>query len=444
MRRGHADRALIRPEAYAGKVSTSQEAPRALAFHLDDQDMRAIVESLPILIVIVDLDRKIRFYNGRDETAPQVLGRDALDFMPPEDREAAASMMAAVLSTGEPVTYEMRVTDLKGELRWFEVHVGPLRHGGEVIALAFASIDITERKRVERMKRESDEKLAALVATLPGLVMTIDRDLRVTWVNRYEGGFTPEQVLGVSALAFVAPDFQEIARRAFDEALQTGKPARYETEGYSSEDMTKPAHYAVHVGPVLIDGEVQSLTLTTEDITERKRLEVELRTTVLRLKGYAEELEEKNRLLAAENAERERTELLLRQQREVVTALSTPIIQAWEGVLALPIVGALDCARATQLMEKLLAEIVRTRARFTVLDLTGVEAVDVETAGHLHRIVRAASLLGSRCLVSGISPSVAQTMVSTGAGGAGGEAALMTFGQMQDAIRYALERESAR
>jgi anti-anti-sigma factor len=113
--------------------------------------------------------------------------------------------------------------------------------------------------------------------------------------------------------------------------------------------------------------------------------------------------------------------------------MSTPIIQAWEGVLVLPIVGSLDRGRASQVMERLLAEIVRTQSRFAVLDLTGVDAIDTSTVGHLLEIVRAVSLLGSRCLVSGISPAIAQTMV-----GLGGAESLTTFAQLEDALRHAL------
>ena len=92
------------------------------------------------------------------------------------------------------------------------------------------------------------------------------------------------------------------------------------------------------------------------------------------------------------------------------------------------------------MMEKLLAEIVRTRARFAVLDLTGVDTVDTSTVQHLLSVARAASLLGSRCLVSGISPAVAQAMVSLGSDGG----SFTTFGQMQDALRFALFHEGVR
>jgi anti-anti-sigma regulatory factor len=193
----------------------------------------------------------------------------------------------------------------------------------------------------------------------------------------------------------------------------------------------------VHHQIVPIQGGV---AVTMRDTTDRKRLEDQLRQSIERLEAYAEELEGKNRMLAEENAERERTASVLRQQQEAIRALSTPIIQAWEGVLVLPIIGALDSGRATQIMEKLLGEVVRTQAHFAVLDLTGVEDVDAPTVDHLLQVARAASLLGSRCLISGISPGVAQAIVQLGSDARTFE----TFGELEDALRHALRVSGAR
>jgi anti-anti-sigma regulatory factor len=102
----------------------------------------------------------------------------------------------------------------------------------------------------------------------------------------------------------------------------------------------------------------------------------------------------------------------LEEQRRTIEELSTPIIQVWEGVLTLPVIGAVDERRATEMMHKLLNEIVQTRAEIAILDLTGLPSVDVATAGYLGRILRAVTLLGARGIVSGVSPAVAQTLAS--------------------------------
>lgn len=125
--------------------------------------------------------------------------------------------------------------------------------------------------------------------------------------------------------------------------------------------------------------------------------------------------------LKQEMQERERTSADLREklqvierQEESLRSLSVPIVQVWDGVLTVPLMGSLDGQRASEMMERLLAEIVSARARYAILDLTAVAVVDTNTADHLVRIVRAIELLGARSIIAGISPAVAQTMVSLG------------------------------
>lgn len=129
-------------------------------------------------------------------------------------------------------------------------------------------------------------------------------------------------------------------------------------------------------------------------------------------------------------------ERALRESEEATVALSAPVIKVWDGVLALPVIGTVDRARALRMMERLLHEIVRNKALFAILDLTGVEIVDADTASHLLSIVRAANLLGSHCVVSGISTPTAQTMVNLDV--EVGE--LVTFATLQDALRHALDQ----
>jgi rsbT co-antagonist protein RsbR len=118
---------------------------------------------------------------------------------------------------------------------------------------------------------------------------------------------------------------------------------------------------------------------------------------------------------ASERPLREKIELIERQ-KEAIREMSTPILEVWHGVLAVPIIGAVDSERAARVTEDLLNEITKARAKFAILDLTGVAAVDTAAAGHFIQIMRAAELLGAECLVCGIQPAVAQTMASLGVG----------------------------
>ncbi len=105
---------------------------------------------------------------------------------------------------------------------------------------------------------------------------------------------------------------------------------------------------------------------------------------------------------------------LIERQQQLIRALSTPIIEVWEGVLTAPVVGSLDDGRAMELTENLLERITRSRSRAAIIDLTGVDTIDSATAMHLIRIVRAVQLLGAKAFISGLSPSAAQTIVDLG------------------------------
>lgn len=105
---------------------------------------------------------------------------------------------------------------------------------------------------------------------------------------------------------------------------------------------------------------------------------------------------------------------LIEQQRKAIEELSTPIIKIWERVLVLPLIGTLDTRRSQRLTEALLTDIATTQTRVTILDITGVPTVDSAVANHILKTVAAVQLLGASCVITGIRPEVAQTMVHLG------------------------------
>jgi len=102
------------------------------------------------------------------------------------------------------------------------------------------------------------------------------------------------------------------------------------------------------------------------------------------------------------------------RQQATIRELSTPVLKVWDGTIVLPIIGVLDTRRAMDIMEKVLHSIAEQSARHVILDLTGVDTVDTRTADHLLKVMRARQLLGANCLLSGIQPAVAQTLVEIG------------------------------
>ncbi len=127
----------------------------------------------------------------------------------------------------------------------------------------------------------------------------------------------------------------------------------------------------------------------------------------------ATDLLDKLGLLTIEVYQKTREEVILRQQEELME-LSTPVVKLWEGILALPIIGTLDSARTQMMMESLLQKIVETGSEVAIIDITGVPTVDTLTAQHLLKTVTAARLMGADCMISGIRPQIAQTIVYLG------------------------------
>ena len=115
---------------------------------------------------------------------------------------------------------------------------------------------------------------------------------------------------------------------------------------------------------------------------------------------YQVELEEKLRTIEA--------------QRLAINELSTPIMQVWDGVLCLPVVGLMDTARSAEMTQSLLQAVVEMKTKCCIIDITGIEVMDTGTADHFMRMARAVGLLGSECVLTGINPHIAQTIVQMG------------------------------
>ncbi len=140
-------------------------------------------------------------------------------------------------------------------------------------------------------------------------------------------------------------------------------------------------------------------------------------------------------LLTTEQYQRGREQLIIRQQQELLE-LSTPVVALWDGVLALPLIGTLDSARTQVVMENLLQRIVDTGALIAIIDITGVPTVDTLTAQHLLKTVAAARLMGADCIISGIRPQIAQTIVHLGVE----LGTVVTKATLADAFTIALQR----
>jgi rsbT co-antagonist protein RsbR len=140
-------------------------------------------------------------------------------------------------------------------------------------------------------------------------------------------------------------------------------------------------------------------------------------------------------LYTVEVFQKTREEIINRQQEEMLE-LSTPVVKLWDGILGLPMIGTLDSARTQIVMESLLQKIVETGSALAIIDITGVPTVDTLTAQHLLKTVTAARLMGAECIISGIRPQIAQTIVHLGVD----LGDVTTKASLADALALALEK----
>jgi rsbT co-antagonist protein RsbR len=140
-------------------------------------------------------------------------------------------------------------------------------------------------------------------------------------------------------------------------------------------------------------------------------------------------------LITVSAYQRAREEIISRQQQEMLE-LSTPVVKLWDGILALPMIGTLDSARTQVVMESLLQKIVETGSQLAIIDITGVPTVDTLVAQHLLKTVTAIRLMGADCIISGVRPQIAQTIVHLGVDLTG----VTTKANLADALALALKR----
>lgn len=143
-------------------------------------------------------------------------------------------------------------------------------------------------------------------------------------------------------------------------------------------------------------------------------IEEALRVFLLELKTAREQSEHAMHELSIAKLDVEQKLDMIERQQAAIRELSAPIIDVWDDILTLPLIGLIDTKRAVDMTDKLLHRVVETRAKWVLIDLTGVSVVDSMTADHLIKLAKSVQLIGGRCILTGIGPGIAQTLVALG------------------------------
>ncbi|WP_437930210.1 STAS domain-containing protein [Sorangium sp. So ce291] len=261
------------------------------------------------------------------------------------------------------------------------------------------------REELEAKLREAQVLLRAILDHLPITVCRYDREGVFTF---HDGkglevvGAKPGQCLGANVFELFANH---------PETVETNRLALAGKSSYTNYDAYGAAWETWHLPVRDGGGEIDGMITISLDGSTAKRREQELRAKIE----------------------------LIEKQQEVIRNLSTPIIEVWDKVLTLPMVGVVDSLRISEAMDNLLSAIVNKDARYAILDLTGVEAVDTRTAGDLIEMIKAIRLLGAEGIITGIRANVAQTMIALGLDLTG----VTTVGNLRAGLKLCMRRMAA-
>lgn len=256
------------------------------------------------------------------------------------------------------------------------------------------------------MATTTSDKRQSLLENAPNIILIVDKQGKIEYINRTIPGMSVDEVVGKQQLDFVQSEHQETVRATNKKVFTSGETASYEIQGPGADGTV--AWYSTLVGPIRENGEIVAVSVFTADVTDRKK---------------------------AENDLRKAKDDLIAQQSMAIRELSTPVIEAWEGILVLPLIGTIDTHRAQQIVESLLDSIVSTQASVAIMDITGVLVVDTMVGDHLLNTISAARMLGAEVIVTGVSPHNAQTLVKLGVD----LTTIITKGSLQAGLRLAFD-----
>jgi rsbT co-antagonist protein RsbR len=361
----------------------------------------SVLQDAPLIVIEVDPRLSVLAWNRQAELvfgtgASEAVGRPLAEVLPLAD---AAASWGGLLEAGEPGP--RRWTVQRGETRqtlegWTQV----VRDGeGKPQRALLYAYDATARLAAEARAALESTMLTAIKDNIEIALWAVDKDgtfLYQDGKGARGAGLEPQQLVGSNIFEV----FKDLGNGPLIAAAIAGEPQRtlaVETYGL---------YWDTHYIPVQDDPNGARVVGVTLDVTEAKRGELALR---------------------------DKLELIERQQA-VIRELATPIIEVWDGVLTMPIVGLIDTARTAEIMDNLLQAVTQTRARFAILDLTGVEVVDTGTAGHLIKLIQAIRLLGAEGILTGIHPSIAQTIVALGVD----LSHVAVYAKLRDALKHCL------
>ncbi|MDI3282662.1 STAS domain-containing protein [Polyangium sp. 15x6] len=331
-------------------------------------------------------------------------GRSLLESVHPEDRDYVQALWARLPEDGASLRGVSRLRGTGGPYQAYSFSARRVKEGPEIHAVLLPAAP-ADTAAMRPNEKDPARILRVLLDNLELAVTSVDQDGYCTFnegKSLITSGLGPNFQLGKCLPKAYAND--PVIKEGVEGALR-GENKYYvvEAHGVLWENWFVPVKNG--------DGDISGAICLSLDKSESKRAMQELQN---------------------------RIDVIERQQ-EVIRNLETPILEVWDRVVTLPMVGVVDSARAARVMDDLLAAVCRLGARYAILDLTGVDIVDTATAAHLLNLVSALRLLGAEGIITGIRPNVAQTVVSLGLD----LSRMITCANLREGLRLCIRRMHA-
>jgi rsbT co-antagonist protein RsbR len=358
-------------------------------------------------------------------TNEELCAEPFVNFVHPDDRQETLAVAEQVITGNQVVNFENRYRCKDGTYKWIEWRAVAFPEQHIIYAVAR---DVTETRQIQEQLRQANTRLEQQIMqqtaelrqnqrllrevldNAPSPIFVKDTEGRVILANQQIEIFLniePGTIIGKTAYDLTPPDVAEAVWESERQTLITGQPVEVE-EHIPQQDGIHTV-MAVKFPIYNEEGEAYAVGGILTDITEHKRLE-EQRVAL--------------------------QEQIIESQKTALRELSTPLMPISDGVVVMPLVGSIDSSRAQQIMEMLLIGVADNQAEIALLDITGVPVIDTQVANAIIQTAHAVRLLGAQVILTGIGPSMAQTLVQLGAD----LDDIITLSTLQRGIAYALDQ----
>ena len=335
-----------------------------------------------------------------------------IEFVHPDDRERTLTEAQRIADGSQTIAFENRYRCKDGSYKWLRWSSTPVAQTERIYAIVR---DITDQKQAELALATSLQKLELHFQQTPLAVIEWDLDFNVSEWNpaaEHIFGYTRDEALGKHAAELIVPaEAREHVDTIWRELLYKEGGTRSTNANFTKSGRNIICEW-YNTSLVASDGTVLGVSSLVQDVTAQ---------------------------LEAEHEREELQNQIIQTQQAALRELNTPLIPLADNVVAMPLIGTIDSNRAQQMIETLLEGITKHQAVVAILDVTGVPLVDTQVADALIRASRAAQLIGSQIVLTGIGPEVAQTLVTIGMD----LSDIVTHSNIQNGIAYALKQTTS-